>query len=95
MIKAKTKSGLRSFEESVNVELKYILKKKEIKKQLKKLKYTIEDFNFSQAVFVLHIDHWYTVILQVINLILLYSPVKICSLTAERSEITRNGFPKA
>jgi len=27
MIKAKTKSGFRSFEESVNVELKYILKK--------------------------------------------------------------------
>jgi len=43
MIKAKTKSGFRSFEESVNVELKYILKKKEMKKQLQKLKFTSED----------------------------------------------------
>lgn len=53
----------------------------------------LRGFNFSHTMFLL-LDHQYTVILQVINLILLYSPVKICSLTAERSKITRNGFPK-
>lgn len=54
----------------------------------------LRGFNFSHSMFLLHIDHQYTVLLQVINLILLYSPVKMCSLTIERSEITRNGFPK-